>query len=367
MSERARVSPFVPLAAAVLVSACTTPTLPEESDAVFSATLPAHVEAGADLRYAILWLEGTRVRVTNGGRVRGASFDARFAWPSGIRSGELQPIEKVLVASGEFPLSGSGQIFAPFSVYADSYRPRVVLYRDLDADRALTLDPASADTMLATDSSTGVAALLDVEATLAKLTLNQSREFYADGQEYSRFVMVSGSGLSLQIVESASIFLYAGPHAELREEIQCARSVATTRAAMETRVLVDESLDPALACPRGVSACSGASLEGLEQPDYESDRDVQRYAQCRRSAELAALSIFAVQPDCADCVCIEEPLVELYLTSRDAAPSWWPCGDEIEYCDDGLDVAATAYCSAPYGLEANENPSSSDAGTDAGL
>lgn len=352
---------FAVLAAVVWLAACSTPSAPEGDQAVFTFDVPAEVEDAPHLRYALVWLEGTRARVVGGGRARGSEMSVRVSWPAQVDAKKLTPVESMLVAQSVPATDRAGVFTGPNAVRAPVYRPRVVLYRDFDGDRELTLSESSPDRIVATDYYLGVAALLDPEAVVERLTLEQAREFYAGGREFSRFLPASDHGGELYVLNQSPIVLYSGPHAERREDVLCGRAYSSQRATTETRVVIDDSLEPEVTCPTGIVDCKSASLADMKPPTYETTPDVQRFAQCRRSSALAALSVYSASPSCRACVCSDEPVVAVYLAPRDDLPSWWPCGDEIQYCDDGFELTSTAICGGLFGSQA-PLPSRTDAG-----
>jgi hypothetical protein len=332
---------------------CATPPLPADQGMEFTALVPDpfdHLDEPdggpvAPLRAAVIWLEGTRIRVTSDTPVRGAEVEARLEWPSHVRTKELNPIENVLLAQDDYTYTVGGHYLEPSPVISEGYRPRVVVYQDGNRDGELSLEETSSDRVVATDVTVGVAALLDPEDAFRRMKLEQARQYYSDGRGYSRFLFVTASGSELRVTAPVTIFLVGGTHAARREDILCGRTVTPQRLAVQTRALVDDTLDPAVSCPRGVAECTGVSFEELPPLEYESAGDVQRYASCRRSSDLASLTVSESTVECDSCLCKETPGISIYLASRQATPSWWPCGDTVDYCDDGADVASGAYCS----------------------
>lgn len=339
-----------PLLGALLAASCQPATPPAEADIAFTAVLPSELELGDEameegaLRFAVVWVEDSRVRVSDGGRIRDGFVSGRARWPRHVNAERLLPRERALLVTEDYDYTVGGTYVPPRAAYADAYRPRVVAYRDVDGDAELSLEPTSPDRVLASDAITGIAALLDREAAVRQMSFEQAREYYADGRGYSRFLFVTGSGSELRRSPPSALSLVAGVHAERREEILCGRAMFERRLSIETRVFIDEALDPETTCPRGVADCSGVSLTTSDAPVLADTEAVERFAVCRQSADLESLLIYEATSTCGGCVCETTPSATLYLAVRDDVPSWWPCGTGVDYCRDGYDLTTPAYC-----------------------
>jgi hypothetical protein len=334
-----------------LLAAGCQPATPSAEDSIeFTALLPSELQLGDEAmqegawRFAVVWVEDRGVRVSDGGRVRDGLVSGRAKWPRHMNTERLLPRERVLLATEDYDYTVGGTYIAPRAAYADAYRPRVVVYRDEDEDAELSLERTSPDRVIASDAITGIAALLDPEAAVRQMSFEQAREYYADGRGYSRFLFASGNGSELRRSPPSALSLVAGVHAERREEILCGRAMFERRLSIETRVFIDEALDPEATCPRGVADCRGVSLTTSEAPVLADTDAVERFAVCRQSADLEALLIYEATSACDDCVCETTPSANLYLAVRDDVPSWWPCGTSVDYCRDGYDLTTPAYC-----------------------
>ncbi|MEL6187497.1 MAG: hypothetical protein AAFU79_23000 [Myxococcota bacterium] len=102
-----------------------------------------------------------------------------------------------------------------------------------------------------------------------------------------------------------------------------------------TSVWLDAGLDAVALCGLAVADCVSVDLEAVAQP-LLPEEDAFASAQCRPRGGLEVLVLESRVPACSPaCECGVASKVEAYVTTATAAPSWWPCGAEVERCEAG--------------------------------
>jgi hypothetical protein len=240
------------------------------------------------------------------------------------------PLEQLLVADDDYAFTNTSHYVITGQVWAAVYRPRVLVYED-DGDRRLDLSKDSLDRIVASDTVTGPAALQDPEGMLQKLTLEQANRYYETNPSFARFVLTSGWQGQLNLLERAPVPLSASSHVGQREDVLCGRSVLSTAAPADTRIVVDASLDEAGYCSEGAD-CSTTPLGKIDAPPLQSEADTRRVAQCRSSDAAEALLVATTTTECDHCTCWDAVTADAWVAAAGKLPAWWPCGHDAPYC-----------------------------------
>ena len=254
---------------------------------------------------------------------------------AGFPIASYQPQETVRIPNTSLMLSG--------------YRPRVVLYDDVDDNGAFTPDVLGhqgPDRVLGIDNGvTSVCALSDLEAALQMMTLEETDMFYAGtGGIFTPFVQVeSGSPLIFLPAVFTPILITVSDAPVPREQLHCGRQNvrvydSLTSPSLRASGIVDVSLDASTLCGSNLATCVTEDFSTMPAPDLHavsSDGHV-RILQCRRGTLAEALVIHSGVRVCDSCVCEADLHEDAYFAAPDALPTWWPCGDAIPYCDSSL-------------------------------
>ncbi len=225
-------------------------------------------------------------------------------------------------------------------VLAPAYRPRFVIYEDLDAsgDFAPSLSELSGpDRVWGIDHSFyGMAALLDAEAAIAALPMDALWFYYVStGGKFSSFVRVSpGDPLTLMSWSSA-IEVDLDDTAYAAQSLECGQSSFTPTSGPVT-IELDSAVDPAL-CGLFTRSCTSTELGARPAPEFDeiSGVGLARVARCRERDTLQSLVIQERRASCDGCsmyTCHEETSYRVLVADVGALPDWWPCGDEVPIC-----------------------------------
>lgn len=308
-------------------------------------------------------------------------FEVELRVPPRVDWTRLQYLDSVTLTGGNGwndPPRGWGTL---------GYRPRVVVYEDVDGDRRLDVNASAAkrsspadggvdagmeatgagyDRIMAVDDGLlSAIALLDPKSAVAKLSLAAAERFYSLTGGLSRFAFATQQGSVL--TEPAPITLTSaltqqGAHANL----VCGRIVSSTGSTTEYRVRVDDGLDAVSVCGLETTGCEAVDMDQQEVTWASADvYDVVRIAQCKRNPLLEALVVLVATTDCSACACTVHREITSYVTRRDQVPSWWPCGSELPYCEQGSLVDVDLGCEravSDAGADAFADVGTSDSG-----
>jgi hypothetical protein len=294
--------------------------------------MPEALARQGALRVAVVWVESGphRLVVSADKRVNAARFDLKFELPDLVDFNRVIPLEQLLVADDDYAFTNTSHYVITDQVWAAAYRPRVLVYED-DGDRQLDLSKDSLDRIVLSDTVTGPAALQDPEGTLQKLTLEQTNRYYETNPRFARFVLTSGWQGQLNLLKRAPVALSPSSHVGQREDVLCGRSVLSSAAAAETRIVVDASLDEDAYCFDGAD-CSRTPLGEIDAPPLQSAPDARRVAQCRSSEAAEALVVATTTTECEHCACRDVVTADAWVAPAGRLPAWWPCGYDAPYC-----------------------------------
>jgi hypothetical protein len=240
-------------------------------------------------------------------------------------------------------------------VHVDAYRPRIVVYADVNENGRFEPDilgGAGPDAILGADDERASlpTAILDLDGALRRLTLADTQSFYEHtGGAYSAFVWTEPVGAGLVLSERKDLYLTL-PESDLPErDLDCTRSLSRSQTSLPlglafppTHALVDAALDPKVVCGTTIVDCESTDFAALVPPSFEEDDtgDEQRLIQCRSNDSFEFLSILDRSVECDACLCRTVTHVDLYVTTPSAPPAWWPCGTSVPYCDSAAPATA---------------------------
>jgi hypothetical protein len=342
------------LCAAMLLAACSpgSPESPEPCIVRASIVNPYRVEHSHPLRYTTVWTTGSPrpgYSVLGGGPVtaKTGEFEVELRLPPPEVRRSLAPTNDLYLATPTADVR-SYQV-------VDAYRPRVVVYEDVNDNEQLDLEPvagAEADRVLAVDQDYyTMGAVLDVEALLREAAPALVDLYYeATGGRFTAFVPTMGSGDYLYLGTADFAYSLSLDDSGLAlASLQCLRSVSNRSTTLPPNVVLDDALDTAL-CGLDYGACRSESLEQLPAPPVGTVRSsgTQRQAVCRRREGLEALAVSETHLECERCTCTSQSVLDVFVAPSNALPSWWPCGDEVIYCNS--EASLTSYPSECLGL-----------------
>ncbi len=224
--------------------------------------------------------------------------------------------------------------------------PRLIAY--LDHDHSGDFDPSidSPDQVLGTDSPQNrIGWLVDPEDALSRLSPEATESYYqATGGLYTPFLVYPlPQTTDLLPVARLAIPIDASRLSIANSDLRC-RGLLRNGPELEPEIKlwVDRSLDPAIVCGLDIADCRPVDTSTLTAPELPPQTRinpvVSRTAQCRRrlGVELLVLQEQRIRCD-GRCICAEAVKIEAVATSTSAEPpSWWPCGQELPYCDSSL-------------------------------
>ncbi len=293
----------------------------------------------APIRYAVVWTLSQGMVVTADGAVGGAevtevTVQMPLELPPDADLAELDPLEEIeLVSWGdEYP----------------SFRPRLVVYEDLDRDGAFAppvLDGGGSDRVLGIDEGQ-VVAVLDLDAALEELSLEEAGVFYRETGDaftaFFRYWEASSSYYdpSIGALGSVSIDIDDPELAEL--DLACKRELAAETLYYNTEHItvdrIDVRIDPLMLsalCGVDFTDCATWDFDVESQPPLAPrtyPRPTREY-QCRHNSVLDVLLQREIDVDCEGCDCGWVMTTWRYITLAEDPPGWWPCGESIEYCE----------------------------------
>lgn len=222
------------------------------------------------------------------------------------------------------------------------FRPRFVLYEDTDASGSPTLG----DHIWAIDTSSSgasVAAVLDLETTLARMTYEESQSYYAaTGGLFTPFMRVMGSRGFLQLIDGQragplTLKITDSPIPE--QHLRCRRDpvyLSGDPLAPSSRVTVqvDLGVDRAAFCGSTLPDCTLTSLVDIAPPDVTplATEGHRRVAMCRQDQDVQTLVVQTSTMKCESCSCTYDTTASVWVATIGSVPSWWPCGAAVELC-----------------------------------
>jgi hypothetical protein len=261
----------------------------------------------------------------------GASATLPLVTPMGDWETGLDPVETVTF---------------PSLATIDVFRPRILLYEDTDVSGA----PSLADHIFAIDTTASgatVAAVLDLDVTLARMTYEESQSYYAaTGGLYTPFLRVMGSRGFLQLVDgvrAGSLTLKLSDSPIPAEHLRCGRdpvylSGDPLSPSERVTVHVDAGVDRASFCGSTLPDCTQEALAGGTAPELTPvlTEGHRRVAMCRQNADVQTLVVQTATMTCASCSCTYERNAEVWVVSPGSPPPWWPCGAGVRVCTSSL-------------------------------
>ena len=208
-------------------------------------------------------------------------------------------------------------------------------------DRIVAMDP---------ESGQSLAYVRNVRQMVLDLSLNMARSYYEfSGGKLTPWVQtVSTNGIWLASKPKALV-VTGNPSLYAARRLECLRQV-TNDGTFAQRVQFYQPyqhitgwLDPAFVpdalCGLSAGECSNVLLESLTDPVASSSPPA--LLECRRTAASSSphretLAIFEPSFVCRWCGCASANDLKLYVADAEALPSWWPCGQEVDYCDSAL-------------------------------
>lgn len=292
----------------------------------------------APLRYAVVFNYPNTFAVTADGPVNvGDTIEVPLRTPSSGWENLVTPLETAIL---------------PSQTNIDVYRPRVVIYEDIDqsGDFAPTSVLHGVDRIVAIDSSTGVpsfAVVPDLDTVLSRMSLEETTAYYAaSGNRYTPFIRVQSASGYLELVESVRadpVRLDLADSPVPAERFVCGRSAVyiygdPLEPATHLTVDVDSTINAADVCGATIPACASSVFADMSVPDFSvSDTQAhRRVVQCRLTDRFQVVIIQDAVLTCADCMCNYETTANAYFAPVDTVPAWWPCGVSITYCDSTL-------------------------------
>lgn len=333
-------------AALIALWACSVsgPEQPLPSSVRVMVVNPYQLAVSGPLRYAVVWTlgEGEGIIVTADGPVDAVEdlLKVPLELPDVSMLLDLDPIEALAMSS-----AGAGS-------RARSHRPHLVVYSDVDANGLFepeVLGVNGPDSVLAIDDGrlASVAAFLDLDKALSRFSIEEAGIFYhaTDGR-YTPFVRVIETYPGFLVIDTSSsepmmLTLRDSPVPET--QLACRRDFvleygtgvyATSRVAL----LVDDALDATAVCGAAIPDCTSVDLETLGSPslEFQDTEDDLRLLQCRTSEHLESLVIHEAERVCEECICTMRASVQAFIIDPALPPTWWPCGDAVDYCDSQL-------------------------------
>lgn len=359
----------MPLWAGVLACSAAEQKLQLASSVDVEISNPNEVVTPASLRAAVVWVypggyfvnEDVAVGEVGATPIR---LTLRLELPSEVVTAFADPQEDLEIAL--------------FGTRVRVYRPRVLVYSD-DGDGLFSptvLGAGGADKIVAIDeSSPSVAAILDLEAALESMSLEETDLYYrVTGGLFTPFVPASeGNNLALfEASEPQPINLRLTDSDEPETRLACGRSNVSVFgnglfATLRATALVNPPLTLAEACGGSIARCEQRDFNAFQPslpfpepgpdpiPDIVPDTALVetprkfRVAQCRRnvagpanpSRRLEVLVVHTAILECQRCSCAMEAEGIVYMIDAtvDPKPGWWPCGEgetDVKFCDSTL-------------------------------
>lgn len=238
------------------------------------------------------------------------------------------------------------------------YEVRFFGYLDSDGSGGFSNGPdlnGPDQVVAAAPGTDGYAWLPDLAAQLARQIPETVDQFYTlTGGRHTAFVPVrvlrgglsagaqfGGEGVGALATRPVTISVYLTNTESARHILLCSQSL-NGAGSTDVRVQVDPSAGGDLLCALAIPDCTTATVAELEAPELPLDegQDLTRpiTVQCRRSSHREALIVEEDRIQCSSrtCTCDRLTRVEAIVTSTRAKPSWWPCGDVVEFCDSSL-------------------------------
>lgn len=110
----------------------------------------------------------------------------------------------------------------------------------------------------------------------------------------------------------------------------------------EAQVRVDPSAGGEVLCALAIPDCTTTTVAELQAPDLPLDEvdslTLRTTVQCRRSGRRESLVVEVERLRCSTspCHCERVTRIDAIVTSTGATPTWWPCGNAVDFCDSSL-------------------------------
>lgn len=229
-------------------------------------------------------------------------------------------------------------------------RPRILAYLDLDGSesfqngRQLTGpdQPLGADGYWQT-----LGRVVDPWATIQSLGPDAAQAYYRITNDRFTPFMRLGRQAGGSLVADTAPEPYALDATRLSitpADLACQGNLRNAESPPnEVLLWVDRSLDAEVLCGLEVPNCLPVDTSTLTAPALPDgpvpNAFVARNSQCRRRRGVEVLIVQEDRLRCAPstCGCANEIKIEAVATATSALkPSWWPCGQTVDYCDSPL-------------------------------
>ncbi len=322
----------------LLASACEVDTVRDtEPSSVLLLVSDGLTEAHLEVRYAVVFVLPGEFFVTADGPVE---FGAVMAVP-------------LLAPGGDWPTRlGAREIAVlPSTLEIPIYRPRLVIYEDVDGSGSFhpTIREGGVDRVLAVDGASSgpyIAIALDLDAALAKMSFEETQDYYAaTGGVYTPFFRVQSEGGAFRLwreLDAGPLRLTATDSPLAAEHLACNRQpiyvYGDPAEALPVTAHVDVALSPVEVCGISITSCAHEELEALAPPEISEviTYALRRNSQCRSNAWLEVLLVHTAKLSCGGCQCNYETTTHAYFAAPGGTPSWWPCGEALAFCDSEL-------------------------------
>lgn len=231
-------------------------------------------------------------------------------------------------------------------------RPRIIAYLDLDGSESYQYGAQrfGPDQPLGADGYWHTLGWLpEPEAQLSALSPEGAQRYYEiAGQRYTPFVTLrrKADGTLIADEEGEPLEVDATRLSITPADLACQGNLRNAATPIpEILMWVDRSLEADTLCGLDVADCRPVDTSTLTPPalpDPELDNPfVATYAQCRRRRGLDLLVVETQRLRCepSTCGCATAVGVVAVATSTSVpAPAWWPCGQQVDYCDSNLSL-----------------------------
>jgi hypothetical protein len=334
-------------ALAILFSGCRAggPEAPGTAQATITLTVADGVTPEEPLRFAVAWRQGTGTTqhwITTYDVPVGLSegtLTVPLDLPPEAERAALADLAEVRVECG----ADSSSSYWPVAI------PRLVLYQDVDGSGSLNADlpySSGVDRVWAVGAigsvPSEIVAFLDLDETLSMGGLEMSecvRELtqglyvpFLMGQGYPSYVEPTGATLSATLELSPTDYPRVAMGCEDSSASALSQSVGSLSLGSREATVDTEILDDL--CATTTLPCDVDDLESPTAPDL-AITSYPGFVEMTRCAVQGSFDILwhrEVTLECEDCSCIRVETGHLWIADESALPSWWPCGDSVDYC-----------------------------------
>ncbi len=365
---------FALACAACALFACEAPEARIEETLVAEVRVSGEPVSDSPLRLAVLWLvqgeSGQDVVVSSLDEPYDGAEELRleFEVPPDVELTRLKYLDLLEVRS-ESPVVPQGYRYPVIR----GYRPRVVIYQDLDEDGSFDapalstgtpsplladasvsgaeLDagtPASDRLVRTDDGQLSVVAFVDPEAEVEAMRLQDAQRFYELVGGLRRFGYSGPGGVELTV--PGMLNLTTDTPVRLETELLCGRFFGGRSGTTKSEVFVDVGLDAVAICGLEHDDCSSLDMAAtsvdweLDETDGRAEGGSGTMVQCKHNSLVEALHVLESTTVCQACYCGTDLDVRTYVVRRTKIPSWWPCGEEVPFCDFGATGSPSVLC-----------------------